>query len=73
MNLTNKKVKIIIENFTEKRRKDLSQKFIDFIENNQHKIFTVKQEKKYIGTELYTFKEDDTWLFHVSDLRRVKL
>jgi hypothetical protein len=68
MNLTNKKVKIIIEKFTD-RKNELSQKFINFVENNQYKIFTCKQDKKYKGTDLYTFKENDTWLFQ----RRIKL
>lgn len=71
MRITNKKVKIKVDNFLE-HRDMFSPIFINFILDNKDKIFTVKQEKKYKGSDIYTFKEDDKWLFCIADLEVVK-
>lgn len=69
MTLINKKATIRIENFNPEC---LNLGFKKFIENNVGRIFTVKQEKQYEGTDIYTFKEDDTYLFYENDLRLIK-
>jgi len=71
MSLVNKKVKIKIEKFDADRDK-YSNKFLKFIDENKNRIFTVKQEKKHKGTSIYTFKEDDTWLFYENTLEKIK-
>ena len=73
MSLHNKKVKIIPESYTE-RRDVYSSKFLQFIEENQDKIFTAKKDKKYENGEFYTLKESEiNWCFHQNNLRKVKL
>jgi len=70
LTLKGKKVKIIIENY-EKNRKQYNAYFLNYIKENQHRIFTAKQEKKYKGTSFYTFKEDDTFVFPEANLQKV--
>ena len=70
MSLKGKKVKIIVENY-EKEKEMYNPLFLSFINENKDTIFTVKQEKKYKGTSIYTFKENDTFVFHESNLRRI--
>ena len=71
MKLTNKNVKIKVDNFLKNKEK-LSPKFINFIESSRDKIFIAKQEKKYKGSDIYVLKDNDIWLFHEVDLEVVK-
>lgn len=68
MNLKNKKVKIKYEQIMT-RKNDYSQKYINFLNKNKNTIFTAKIDKKHKnGKLLYTFAENDTWLFWEGDL-----
>ena len=71
MKLTNKKVKIKVDNFLQ-HRKMFSPMFMNFVEDNKDKIFIAKQEKKYKGSDIYILKENGVWLFHEADLELVK-
>lgn len=71
MKLTNKKVKIKVDNFLQ-HRKMFSPMFINFVEDNRDKIFIAKQEKKYKESDIYVLKDNDIWLFHEADLELVK-
>jgi len=71
MSLHNKKVKIKVDNFLE-HRDMFSPMFMNFVEDNKDKIFIAKQEKKYKGSDVYTFKEDNRWLFYMADLEVIK-
>ena len=66
MNFIGKKAKINVDRYI---KRELSEKFKDFINNNKNTIFTLEQEERYINTRIYTLKEDGTWLFHLSDLK----
>ncbi len=68
MSLVDKKVKIKIDNLY-KRKKELSNKFLDFLEENKNTIFTVKLDEKHPHGILYTFEENDIWLFYENDLK----
>lgn len=53
-------------NKIKKRKKELSQKYLNFIEENKNKKFTIKS---YNGnTDMYTLGEDCVYTFHISDL-----
>lgn len=54
------------------REQDLSQKYLNFLNENKNTIFTVKKDKKHPDGVLYTFKGNDLWLFHENDLEIVK-
>ena len=65
MRLHNKKVKIN-SNKILKDAKRSNNLFIDFVKVNSNHILTAIQDKK--SPHLYTFKEDNTWLFDETDL-----
>ena len=69
MSLINKKVKIKVDNYN---KKELSPKFIKFLNESKDKVFTAQQEKKYKGTDIYILEEEPLWLFHASNLEVVK-
>jgi hypothetical protein len=72
MTLHNKKIKINIENYQNKRHL-LSQPFIDFLDDSEDKVFIAKRDKKYPSGDFYTLKESEIdWLFHESDLIKVE-
>jgi len=63
--LNNKKVKLNIKKiFKDKNKRNPL--FVKFIENNKDTIFTAITDNK--TKSLYTFKENDTWLFYEDDL-----
>ena len=65
MKLHNKKVKIN-SNKILKDAKRSNNLFIDFVKVNSNHILTAIQDQK--SPYLYTFKEDNTWLFDETDL-----
>lgn len=65
MKLHNKKVKIN-SNKILKDAKRSNNLFIDFVKANSSQILTAIQDQK--TPYLYTFEEDDTWLFDETDL-----
>lgn len=69
MSLVNKKVKIKVDNYN---KKELSSKFIKFLDGSKDKVFTAQQEKRYKGTDIYILEEEPMWTFHVSNLEVVK-
>lgn len=64
-----KKVKIIYENYDPNQ---MNLMFSRFLEDSKGKIFTVGQEKKYKGTDIYILKEEPTWLFYGRNLEIVE-
>lgn len=64
------KVKIKVDNFLQ-HQEMFSPRFIKFVEESRGKVFTAKQEKKYKGSDIYTLKENDIWLFAKADLEVV--
>jgi hypothetical protein len=60
------KVKINV-NSLKWQEKTLTPKFLEFIDENVNTIFTVKAYLPFNGY-LYTFVENDTWLFYVDNL-----
>ena len=68
MKLHNKKVKIN-SNKILKNTKKTNSLFIDFVKANSSQILTAIQDQK--TPYLYTFEEDDTWLFDETDLIEV--
>ncbi|MDI9519312.1 MAG: hypothetical protein QM266_08305 [Bacillota bacterium] len=68
MRLHNKKVKIN-SNKILKDAKRSNNLFIDFVKVNSNHILTAIQDQK--TPYLYTFEEDDTWLFDETDLIEV--
>ena len=68
MRLHNKKVKIN-SNKILKDAKRSNNLFIDFVKANSSQILTAIQDQKI--PYLYTFEEDDTWLFDETDLIEV--
>ena len=66
-----KKVKIRTENFN-KNKHWYSKKFLKFISQNKNKIYTLKKVNKYPNGFMWTFVEDDTWLFAETDLEKIK-
>ncbi len=69
MSLVGKKVKIRVDNYD---ADTLSPNFIKFLEDNKDRIFTVMQEPKYEGTDLYSLVEEPTWVFYETSLERVR-
>jgi len=69
MSLVNRKAKIKVDEYD---RSELSPFFIQFLENSRDKIFTVGQEPKYDGTDLYILQEDPRWIFHIRYLEIIK-
>lgn len=67
--LHNKKVKINIDSILKDEKRD-NAKFLEFIKANKDVVFTAITDKKM--NVCYTFKEDNTWLFHEDDLIEVK-
>jgi len=59
------KVKINVKSF-EWQEKELTPKFLKYINDNMDTIFTLKEYQK--GRVLWTFEEDDTWLFYFGNL-----
>lgn len=68
MKLHNKKVKIN-SNKILKDAKRSNNLFVDFVKANSSQILTAIQDQK--TPYLYTFEEDDTWLFDETDLIEV--
>lgn len=69
MKLVNKKAKIKVDEYD---RSELSPLFIEFLEDNRDRIFTIGQEPKYKGTDLYILQEDPRWIFHIRYLEVIK-
>ena len=65
MRLHNKKVKIN-SNKILKDAKRSNNLFVDFVKANSSQILTAIQDQK--TPYLYTFEEDNTWLFDETDL-----
>ena len=68
MKLHNKKVKIN-SNKILKDAKRSNNLFVDFVKANSSQVLTAIQDQK--TPYLYTFEEDDTWLFDETDLIEV--
>ena len=67
-NITGKKVRINIDNFSNKK---LSKKFKRFLKNNSNKIFTAILDVDNKYTSMYILKEDRSkpkWLFFIENL-----
>ena len=67
-NITNKRVKINVENFSNRK---LSKKFKNFLDENKDKVFTAILDINNRYTVMYTLKEDKSvpkWLFFIEDL-----
>lgn len=68
MKLHNKKVKINTHKIL-KDTKRTNNLFINFVKANSSQILTAIQDQK--TPYLYTFEEDNTWLFDESDLIKI--
>jgi hypothetical protein len=51
------------------QKNTLTPKFMEFVNRNADTIFTVKEYKE--DSSLYTFVENDTWLFWVGNLTKL--
>jgi hypothetical protein len=60
------KVRINVHAF-DWQKNELTDKFIDYMNRNEDTIFTAKHERG----QLWTFEEDDMWLFWVNNLIKV--
>lgn len=67
--LHNKTVKINISKVLEDKTRS-NQKFIDFVQSSEGKLFTAQTDSKM--KVMYNLKEDGVWLFHEDDLEEVK-
>ena len=71
---TGQKVKLKAEQILEKRE-ELSEKYIQFVEDNRDKILTVQRDpEKDDDAQVVCLKEDPNevkWLFHYNDLELV--
>ena len=71
---TGQKVKLKTEQILEKRE-ELSEKYIQFVEDNRDKILTVQRDpEKDDDAQVVCLKEDPNevkWLFHYNDLELV--
>lgn len=66
-----KPVKIKVDQILDTKNK-LSNKYIEFINENKERVFIAKKDGKHPKGVLYTFEEDDTWLFWEDDLEIVE-
>lgn len=54
-------------------KKNYAKEFIDFLERNKNTVFTLRPDYTFlygsqVGHIIYTFREDDTYGFHIADL-----
>lgn len=70
--LHNKKVKLKANKILERAKRTgyYTPVFINFVKNNKNTVFTAILEEGY--AKMYTFKEDEIWLFHEDDLIEVE-
>ena len=69
MSLIGKKCKIKFNNY---KPEEMNQAFTEFLYKNRDNIFTIDQEEKYKGGDIYILAEDPRWLFHVVNLEVIK-
>ena len=67
--LNNKKVKLNVDKILQDKAR-ANPKFVNFVKNNKNTTFTAITDKKV--STMYTFKEDNTWLFLEDDLMEVE-
>jgi len=63
------KVKINVDAF-DWQRNTLTEKFLDFIDNNIDTIFTLKEYSS--NSNLWTFEEDSLWLLYEDNLIKIE-
>ena len=63
------KVKINVNAF-DWQRNTLTEKFLDFIDNNIDTIFTLKEYSS--NSNLWTFEEDSLWLLYEDSLIKIE-
>jgi len=63
------KVKINVDAF-DWQRNTLTEKFLDFIDNNIDTIFTLKEYSS--NSNLWTFEEDSLWLLYEDSLIKIE-
>lgn len=69
MRLHNKKVKLNVDKILNDPKRT-NKLFIDFVNNHKNDVLIAIKDKK--AQYLYTFKENEVWLFDESDLILVK-